>query len=794
MELSPIKNELCVIPLTQSVLFPETNSEIKLNRNIGDAIRQRSDEDDNYAIALAANENLSDKPLDEHGFHSVGTLVKLNSRRNQSGGYYYQMTVLNRIEVIAITHQLGVHVATYKLRPDIEDINEPDTQKMLEYMKEVTYEISKSFSGSEPYVKAIRKLNTIPALIGYLMPFMSISNNEKQALLELDSLKERGIQFMDVLLRQKESIKLQMEMAQKFSEESNKNYRKAFLKEQLKAIQEELNEDHGSRPKKKEYRESIEESHMPDDIKEVAFEELDKYEAQGPTHHESHVIRNYLDLLIALPWKSEQDKEININKAREILDEQHFGLKKVKDRILQHLAVMTLKKEKQGSILLLVGPPGTGKTSLGKSVAEALSRKYIRISLGGVRDEAEIRGHRRTYVGALPGRIIQGMKKAGEKNPVFVLDEVDKLMSAFQGDPASALLEVLDPEQNNTFSDHYLEVPYDLSQVFFIATANSTKSIPAPLLDRMEVIELSGYTANEKFHIGKNHLIPEVLEEHGLDDKRVQIDDTVLKDVIDRYTMEAGVRGLRKQLTAIVRVISEKIVSEEVPFPFQVKEEMLEEMLGLEITRHDVAQTDNPPGVTTGLAWTPFGGEILFIEGTYMNGSGQLTLTGQLGDVMKESAKISLSLVRSRLAFNLNEFDFSKKDLHIHVPSGSMPKDGPSAGVALFTALASLVLGRKINPKMAMTGEITLRGSILPVGGIKEKVLAAHRAGIKKILLPVDNRKNLKDIPDDVKEQLSFVYLDTIEDLIKETLQIELPKQEIVTLGLKGEPGFINNI
>ncbi len=793
MEETPIKNELCIIPLTQSVLFPETKSEIKLNRSIGDAINQRSDEDDNYAIALATRENSADKPLDENSFYSVGTLVKLHARRSQGGGYYYQMEVKSRVEVLAITRQLNVHIAAYKLRPDIEDVNELDTKKMLEYMKEVTYEISKSFKGSEPYVQAIRKIETIPALIGYLMPFMSIANSEKQSLLELDSLKERGIQFMDVLLRQKESVKLQMEMAQKFSEESNKNYRKAFLKEQLKAIQQELKEEHGSGSNKKEYREAIEESDMPDEIKEVAFEELDKYEAQGPTHHESHVIRNYLDLLLALPWKSESDIEIDIKKAREILDDQHYGLKKVKDRILQHLAVMKLKKEKQGSILLLVGPPGTGKTSLGKSVAEALNRKYVRISLGGVRDEAEIRGHRRTYVGALPGRIIQGMKKAGEKNPVFVLDEVDKLMSAFQGDPASALLEVLDPEQNNTFSDHYLEVPYDLSDVFFIATANTTKTIPAPLLDRMEVIELSGYTENEKFHIGRNHLVPEVLEEHGLDEERVSFEDDVLKAIIDRYTMEAGVRGLRKQLTSVVRVISEKIVSEEVEFPYQVKEGMLEEILGLQVTRHDVAQMDNPAGVATGLAWTPFGGEILFIEGTYMDGTGQLTLTGQLGDVMKESAKISLSLVRSRLAFNLNDFDFNKKDLHIHVPSGSMPKDGPSAGVALFTAVASLILGRKINPKMAMTGEITLRGSILPVGGIKEKVLAAHRAGIKKILLPAENEKNLKDVPDDVKEQLRFVYLETIEDLIRETLDIELPKQETVAIGLNGETGFINN-
>ncbi|MBU2515785.1 endopeptidase La [bacterium] len=794
MEQSQTKNELCIIPLNQNILFPETMSELKLNRSTGDAINQRSEKDDGYAIGLVVKDDSANKSIDGGNFYSIGTLVKLHSRRSQGGGYHYQTEAQTRVEIVDINHEQNVHLAHYVLRPDIFDVNERDTVKMLNYMKEITFEISKSFRGSEPYVNAIKKLDSIPKLIGYLMPFLNIPVSEKQALLEIDSLKERSIQFIDVLMRQKESIKLQMEMAQKFSEESNKNYRKAFLREQLKAIQEELNENGGGGSKKKGYRETIEASDMPQEIKEVALEEAEKYEAQGPTHHESHVIRNYLDLLIALPWKSEQDKEIDINKAREILDEQHYGLKKVKDRILQHLAVMKLKKEKQGSILLLVGPPGTGKTSLGKSVAEALSRKYIRISLGGVRDEAEIRGHRRTYVGALPGRIIQGMKKAGEKNPVFVLDEVDKLMSAFQGDPASALLEVLDPEQNNTFSDHYLEVPYDLSDVFFIGTANSTKTIPGPLLDRMEIIELSGYTSNEKYHIGKNHLISSVLEEHGLDESQIVIEDEVLKTIIDRYTLEAGVRGLRKQLTSIARVVSEKIVSANIDLPYRVQEEMLDDILGHQITRHDVAQTDNPPGVATGLAWTPVGGEILFIEGTYMDGSGQLTLTGQLGDVMKESAKISLSLVRSRLAFNIADFNFNKKDLHIHVPSGSMPKDGPSAGVALFTAIASLLLGRKINPKLAMTGEITLRGSILPVGGIKEKVLAAHRAGIKKVLLPADNDKDLKDIPNDVKEQLSFVFLDTIEDLIKETLDIELPKQEFVSVSMTGSKGFTDNI
>lgn len=780
MEQAPNKEQLAIIPLNQTVLFPQVKSEIRINKRSGEAINQRFPDTDNLVIGLAQKDHQDGVDSEMENFHSIGTLLQINAHRLHRGGYHYQVRAIKRVEVTDIQRSGDLLLAEYKAAYDVNDINDLDAVKMLDYMKEITYDIGKGIKGSEPYVKEIEQLSTITELMGYLMPFLNISLEEKQTLLEIDSLRERGIKFMDVLLHQRESVRLQMEMAQKFSEESNKNYRKAFLREQLKAIQEELKEDAPGGSKKKDYKEMIEEAGMPDEVKETAFEELEKLEAQGPGSHESHVIRSYLDLLVALPWRSSEKVSIDIERARRVLNEQHHGLEKIKDRILQHLAVMKLKKEKQGSILLLVGPPGTGKTSLGKSISEALQRKYVRISLGGVRDEAEIRGHRRTYVGALPGRIIRGMKKAGEKNPVFVLDEVDKIMAAFNGDPASALLEVLDPEQNYSFSDHYLEVPYDLSDVFFIATANTTKTIPEPLLDRMEVIHLSGYTANEKFHIATDHLIDLVFEEHGLDREQLSIDDDALTTIIDQYTQEAGVRGLRKQLTTLARVVSERIVSSKIELPYRVTKDMIEDILGNQIIRHDVAQMDNPPGVSTGLAWTPAGGEILFVEATKMQGNGQLTLTGQLGDVMKESAKISLSLVRSRLAFNLGGYDFNKNDLHIHVPAGSMPKDGPSAGVALFTSVASLLMGRKIDPQMAMTGEITLRGSIMPVGGIKEKVLAAHRAEIKKVILPEENKKDLKDIPEDVKEELSFIFVSTIEDLIKETLDIELPKQEIL--------------
>jgi ATP-dependent Lon protease len=451
------------------------------------------------------------------------------------------------------------------------------------------------------------------------------------------------------------------------------------------------------------------------------------------------------------------------------------GLEKVKERIIQHLAVMKLKQEKQGSILLFTGPPGTGKTSLGRSIAEALGREYVRISLGGIRDEAEIRGHRRTYVGALPGRIIQGIQKAGTKNPVFILDEIDKLAMSYAGDPASALLEVLDPEQNNTFSDHYLEIPYDLSDVLFIATANSLATIPAPLLDRMELIEISGYTKNEKFAIAKDHLIPETLKEHGLDADKLRFEDEALKVIIEKYTREAGVRWLKKQLAKTARFVSEKIVSGTAELPFVVTPDKIQGILGKELIRQEVARKEPVPGVVTGLAWTPVGGDILFIEGTFMPGTGKLTLTGQLGDVMKESATISLSLIRSRFAHTAHSFDFIASDVHIHVPSGATPKDGPSAGVTLFTALTSLITGKTVDPKTAMTGEITLSGAVLPVGGIKEKILAAHRAGIKKVILPKENERDLEDVPEDVRNELTFVTVETIEEVLKAALDIDLP-------------------
>jgi ATP-dependent Lon protease len=694
-----------------------------------------------------------------------------------------ELNVKDKVKIVQLHENGDYYHAKYKIITEENTITEEEAEEIHKNINDTLLEISKFIPNSEVFVRGIINTEDIEEKISRIFPYMKITTSKKQELLEIDSVKIRVLRIIQLLIEQKDAMGIQMDIARRINENMSKIHKENLLREQMKMIQEELNMTDSSKSRKT-YRERIEEANLPKEVEEVAYEELNKLERQGQNNSEENIIRNYLDTILQLPWHKEKKQEIDIEKAREQMDKDHYGLKKVKERIIQHLTVLKMKNEKQGSILLFVGPPGTGKTSLGRSIATALDRPYIRASLGGVKDESEIRGHRRTYLGALPGRIINGMKKAGKSNPIFVLDEIDKLTASINGNPTSALLEVLDPEQNDTFSDHYLEVPYDLSDVFFIATANSLQDIPGPLRDRLEIIELDSYTKNEKLHIAKEHLIQEVLEEHGLTEDDLVIEDEAFDAIIEEYTREAGVRELKRKLAAVCRNTTEKIVVEDIERPFVVDKETLYDILGNEKRSYKQVNDKNPTGVVTGLAWTSVGGEVLFIESAMMPGEGQLKLTGQLGDVMKESAQIAQSLIKSRFATVLKDSDFEHHDIHIHIPEGATPKDGPSAGVTLLTTMASLITSIPVDSKLAMTGEISLRGEVLPVGGIKEKVIAAHRAGIKKVLLPEENMKNLDDVPEEVKNALEFKAIERVDEVIEEALHIKLPEPEKLDLNL----------
>lgn len=655
--------------------------------------------------------------------------------------------------------------------PEIQDLDDIRSREMTEYIQNIVEEIAETFRGGQIFARQFRQYSSLSDMIVYLAKYMPLSEQERNELLGAVSIKERAVRFMDFLLRQKEIVSLHVEMNEKLSRESNEYYRKMALRRQLESIQQELDEgDEGDA--RENYSARIEASDIPSENKKALLEDAARLENGSGQGSDAEVLRNYLEFALSLPWKKEEASSIDLKEARTILDERHYGMEKVKERIIQHLAVMKLRGTSRGSALLLVGPPGTGKTSLGKSIAKALQRPYVRMSLGGIRDESEIRGHRRTYVGAMAGRVLKSMKQAGQTNPVLVLDEMEKMMQGgFSGDPAAAMLEVLDPEQNDTFTDHYLDLPYDLSDVFFIGTANSLDGIPAPLLDRMEVIQVPSYTGGEKFEIARQYLVPEVLLDHGMSPDQLQFTDDALRGIVDDYTMEAGCRGLKKRLAQAVRIKAVNLAEED---SLQVVDRGdLEDLFGAPMThRHKVRET-NPFGVVTGLAWTAVGGEVLYIEAASMPGSGQMMLTGQLGDVMKESARISLSVLKSRLP--LNAMIFKEQDIHIHFPAGATPKDGPSAGITIFTALASLALQKPVDSHIAMTGELSLSGSVLPIGGLREKLYGAMRAGIRKVLIPWDNRADLRDVPAEVLEALEIVPVRTAEEVLQETLQIALP-------------------
>ncbi|MBF7083737.1 endopeptidase La [Desulfallas sp. Bu1-1] len=634
----------------------------------------------------------------------------------------------------------------------------------------------------EQYVKLSKKIppETVVTVVNLEEPgrladivasHLTLRIEDKQEILEAVDIAKRMEKLCAILARELEIVELERKINVRVRKQMEKTQKEYYLREQIKAIQRELGDKDDRMAEGEEYREKIAKAKLPKEVEEKALKELERLEKMPPMAAEAAVVRNYLDWLLALPWSKSTRDRLDINMAEAILDEDHYGLKIVKERILEYLAIRKLAKKMKGPILCFVGPPGVGKTSLGRSIARALERKFVRISLGGVRDEAEIRGHRRTYVGALPGRIIQGMKTAGSKNPVFLLDEIDKMSMDFRGDPSAALLEVLDPEQNNSFSDHYIEAPFDLSNVMFITTANVQHNIPRPLQDRMEIIYISGYTEEEKVQIAMRHLLPKQIKEHGLGEGMVQISENTIRRVIREYTRESGVRNLERNIASLCRKAAKQIVSGKAG-KVKVTVQNLEQFLGKPKYRYGIAEQEDQVGVATGLAWTEVGGDTLAIEVTVYKGNGKLTLTGKLGDVMRESAQASYSYVRSRAAgLGIKEEMFEKYDIHVHVPEGAIPKDGPSAGITMAVALASALTNRKVRHDVAMTGEITLRGRVLPIGGVKEKVLAAHRAGIKTIILPVDNKKDLEDIPNNVKKQLELVLVEHMDEVLKIALR-----------------------
>ncbi len=621
-----------------------------------------------------------------------------------------------------------------------------------------------------------------PARLGDIVAAtVDLSPEERASLLVEADVAERLRRLLVLLQRKVELIKVKQKIDSQVREEFSKHQREAVLRQKLKAIQDELGEGEDASDLDA-FEEKIKAAQMPEEVAKTARKQLERLKQMAQSSAEYTVQRTYLEWLVELPWNKQTDDRLDLEQARGILDSDHYDLKQVKKRILEYLAVRKLAPGKKGPILCLAGPPGVGKTSLGKSIARSLGREFIRISLGGVRDEAEIRGHRRTYIGALPGRIIQGMRRVGTKNPVFMLDEIDKLGADFRGDPSAALLEVLDPEQNSTFSDHYLEVTFDLSNVIFIATANMLDPIPPALLDRMEVLEIPGYTREEKLEIARRHLVPKQVAEHGLTDQQIVLTNESLTTIIEQYTREAGVRNLEREVANVIRGVAVKI-AEATPYDINVTAESVADLLGPQKYYSEAAERTEIPGVATGLAWTAAGGDILFIEASGMTGKGQLILTGQLGDVMKESARAGLSWVRTHVEELGITTDFEKSDIHVHVPAGGVSKDGPSAGVAMTVALVSLLTGRRVRGDVAMTGEITLRGTVLPVGGIKEKVLAAHRAGVKRVLLPERNRKDIVDIPETVRQDLELSFVKKID----EVLELALEDATVVVPG-PGEP------
>ena len=769
-----IERELPLVALRGLAIFPYMILSFDVGREISLNALESAMEDDEMIFLTSQKDSSVDEPTSDDYYHT-GTVCKIKQLVKLPG---------DGVRVLVEGISRGVIKEINQEKPYIQVTIDEIVYDMdsIEDNKEIQATVRNVFDAFEEYINisnrvspdilaTLSEMDNENRFVDTIAANMFLKPEQKQEILDEFEIQDRLELILRILLEEIELLKIEKKIALKVKKSMNKVQKDYYLREQLKAIQKELGEDEDIDSEVEEYRKKLQKLKIPKESKEKISKEIDKFSKLSPMAPDSAVSRNYLETIFSLPWNKETKDKLDIKRAEEILNNEHYGLDKVKERIIEYLAIRKLSKTLKGPILCLVGPPGVGKTSIAKSIANSLDRKFVRISLGGVRDEAEIRGHRRTYVGAIPGRIINGVKEAKTKNPVFLLDEIDKMASDFKGDPSAAMLEVLDPEQNKDFVDHYLETPFDLSKILFVTTANTLSTIPRPLLDRMEVIELSGYIEEEKLNIAKKYLLPKQTKEHALKEDFVKIDDETMSEIINSYTREAGVRGLERTLATICRKSARKYVEDESLEEVVITKNNIEEYLGKQKVRHQVAGKKPEVGVVTGLAWTAVGGETLTTEVNVLKGKGQIVLTGKLGNVMKESAQTGISYIRSIAdKFNVDPDFYKENDIHIHLPEGAVPKDGPSAGITMALAVLSALTNRPVRNDVAMTGEITLRGRVLAVGGVKEKLIAAHRAGIKKVLLPQECEADLGEIPQKVKDEMEFVLVSHMDEVLEHAL------------------------
>ncbi|WP_079910004.1 endopeptidase La [Paenibacillus sp. 32352] len=761
---------LPLLPLRGLLVYPSMVLHLDVGREKSVKALEKSMVDDSMILLCSQSEVNIEEPTTED-IYRIGTIAKVRQMLKLPNGTIRVLVEgIVRAEISEFLTNEEYYEVQVKELPE-QETSDPEIDALMRtVLTQFEHYINLSKKVTPETLAAVSDIDEPGRLADVICSHLSLKIKDKQEILETINVKDRLEKLLSILNNEREVLELERKISQRVKKQMEKTQKEYYLREQMKAIQKELGDKEGRAGEVEELRSQLAETDVPEKVKEKIEKEIDRLEKMPATSAEGGVIRNYIDWLLGLPWSKFTEDDLDINRAEQILNEDHYGLEKPKERVLEYLAVQKLVKKLKGPILCLVGPPGVGKTSIARSIARSLGRQFIRISLGGVRDEAEIRGHRRTYVGAMPGRIIQGMKNAGSANPVFLLDEIDKMAMDFRGDPASALLEVLDPEQNSTFSDHYIEVPYDLSNVMFVTTANAVHNIPRPLLDRMEVLYIPGYTEIEKLHIGRNYLLPKQQKDHGLKDDQLVIEEPALMRIVREYTREAGVRNLEQQISAVCRKAAKKVVSGEGEKVI-IGYDDVKEYLGPPKFRFGVAEEFDQIGAVTGLAWTEVGGDTLVIEVTVMPGNGKLTLTGKLGDVMKESAQAAFSYTRSKVGQLNIPADFHEKfDIHIHIPEGAIPKDGPSAGITMGTALISALTNIPVSREVAMTGEITLRGRVLPIGGLKEKSLAAHRAGIRKVIIPKDNEKDIEEVPESVRNELTFVPVSHMDEVLEHAL------------------------